>query len=163
MKLNAGNGKPKSGRGGKTRDVAQINNPGPPAPAGNTCPNCHRVSGSQIGLTSHLRTQTCPWMTIILDYEGLPMNDDRKLTHTDRLPDQSSCNPTSNKATTIKILTRRAQLLSDSPGSLPEEARLLKRVFQKNNYTCSYMTSNETYIPQNNRHIARPITETFMF
>ena len=33
----------------------------------------------------------------------------RKPTNTDRLLDQSSYNPTSNKATTIKTLTRRAQ------------------------------------------------------
>ena len=32
----------------------------------------------------------------------------RKPTHTDRLLDQSSYNPTSHKATTIKTLTRRA-------------------------------------------------------
>ena len=36
----------------------------------------------------------------------------RKPTHTDRLLDQSSYNPTSHKATTIRTLTRRAQLLS---------------------------------------------------
>ena len=34
----------------------------------------------------------------------------RKPTHTDRLLDQSSYNPTSQKATTIRSLTRRAQL-----------------------------------------------------
>ena len=34
----------------------------------------------------------------------------RKPTHTDRLLDESSYNPTSHKATTIKTLTRRAQL-----------------------------------------------------
>ena len=34
----------------------------------------------------------------------------RKPTHTDRLLDQSSYNPTSHKATTIRSLTRRAQL-----------------------------------------------------
>ncbi|CAH3145847.1 unnamed protein product, partial [Porites lobata] len=34
----------------------------------------------------------------------------RKPTHTDRLLDQSSYNPTSHKATTIRTLTRRAQL-----------------------------------------------------
>ena len=35
----------------------------------------------------------------------------RKPTHTDRLLDQSSYNPTSHKATTIQTLTRRAQLV----------------------------------------------------
>ena len=38
----------------------------------------------------------------------------RKPTHTDRLLDQSSYNPTSHKATTIQTLTRRAQLVCDS-------------------------------------------------
>ena len=42
----------------------------------------------------------------------------RKPTHTDRLLDQSSYNPTSHKATTIRTLTRRAQLVCDSPDCL---------------------------------------------
>ena len=42
----------------------------------------------------------------------------RKPTHTDRLLDQSSYNPTSHKATTIRTLTKRAQLVCDSPDSL---------------------------------------------
>ena len=44
----------------------------------------------------------------------------RKPTHTDRLPDQSAYNPTSQKAicTTKRTLTRRAQLVCDSPNSL---------------------------------------------
>jgi len=40
-----------------------------------------------------------------------------KPTHTDRLLDRSSYNPTSHKATTITTLKRRAQLVCDSPGS----------------------------------------------
>ena len=42
----------------------------------------------------------------------------RKPAHTDRLLDQSSYNPTSHKATTIRTLTRRAQLVCDSPDCL---------------------------------------------
>ena len=42
----------------------------------------------------------------------------RKPTHTDRLLDESSYNPTSHEATTIKTLTRRAQLVRDTPDSL---------------------------------------------
>ena len=38
----------------------------------------------------------------------------RKPAHTERLLDQSSYNPTSHKATTIRTLTRRAQLVCDS-------------------------------------------------
>ena len=45
----------------------------------------------------------------------------RKPTHTDRLLDQSSYNPTSHKATTIRTLSRRAQLVCDSPDSLTDE------------------------------------------
>ena len=45
----------------------------------------------------------------------------RKPTHTHRLLDQSSYNPTSHKATTIRTLTRRAQLVCDSPDSLQDE------------------------------------------
>ena len=45
----------------------------------------------------------------------------RKPTHTDRLLDQYSYNPTSHKATTIRTLTRRAQLVCDSPDSLQDE------------------------------------------
>ena len=39
----------------------------------------------------------------------------RKPTHTDRLLDESSYNPTSHKVTTIKNLTRQAQLVCDTP------------------------------------------------
>ncbi|CAH3016315.1 unnamed protein product [Porites evermanni] len=45
----------------------------------------------------------------------------RKPTHTDRLLEQSSYNPTSHKATSIRTLTRRAQLVCDSPDSLQDE------------------------------------------
>ena len=42
----------------------------------------------------------------------------RKPTHTDRLLDESSYNPTSHEATTIWTLTRRAQPVCDTPDSL---------------------------------------------
>ena len=57
----------------------------------------------------------------------------RKPTHTDRLLDQSSYNPTSHKATTIRTLTRRAQLVCDSPDSLQDETDFLNNVFSENN------------------------------
>ena len=57
----------------------------------------------------------------------------RKPTHTDRLLDESSYNPTSNKATTIRTLTRRAQLVCDTPDSLRDENKYLERVLMKNN------------------------------
>ena len=66
----------------------------------------------------------------------------RKLTHTDRLLDQSSYNPTSHKATTIKTLTRRAQLICDSPDALRQENDYLQRVFHKNNYNSDFIKLN---------------------
>jgi len=70
----------------------------------------------------------------------------RKPTHTDRLFDQSSYNPTSHKATTIKTLTRRAQLVCDTPNSLRDENKYLERVFQKNNYNADFIKRN-IYLP----------------
>ena len=55
----------------------------------------------------------------------------RKPTHTDRLLDQSSYNPTSHKATTIQTLTRRAQLVCDSPDRLADQIQLLRQRFQQ--------------------------------
>ena len=53
----------------------------------------------------------------------------RKPTHTDRLLDQSPNNSTSHKAMTIRTLTRRAQLVSDSTDSLTDENNYLNKVF----------------------------------
>ena len=66
----------------------------------------------------------------------------RKPTHTDRLLDQSSYNPTSHKATTIRTLTRRAQLVCDSPDSLQDETDYLNNVFSKNNYNTDFVRRN---------------------
>ena len=56
-------------------------------------------------------------------------------THTNRLLDQSSYNPISHKATTTRILTRRAQLVCDSPESLQDETDYLNTVLVKTNTT----------------------------
>ena len=53
----------------------------------------------------------------------------RKPTHTDRLLDESSYISTLHKATTIKTLTRRAQLVCNTPDSLSDENKYLRRVF----------------------------------
>ena len=53
----------------------------------------------------------------------------RKPTRTDGLLDESFHNPTSHKATTIKTLTRRAQLVCNTPDSLRDENRYLEGVF----------------------------------
>ena len=71
----------------------------------------------------------------------------RKLTHTDRLLDQSSHNPTSHKATTIRTLTRRAQLVCDSPDSLQDETDYLNNVFSKNNYNTNFVRRTPTLRP----------------
>ena len=65
----------------------------------------------------------------------------RKPTHTDQLLDQSSYNPTSHKATTIRTLTRRAQLVCDSPDNLQDETDYLN-VFSKNNYNTDFVRQN---------------------
>ena len=66
----------------------------------------------------------------------------RKPTHTDRLLDQSSHNPTSHKATTIRTLTRRAQLVCDSPDSLQDKTHYLNNVFSKYNYNANFVRRN---------------------
>ena len=63
---------------------------------------------------------------------------------------ESSYNPTSHKTTTIRTLTRRAQLVCNTTDSLSDEKKYLNRVFSKNNY-------NEDFI-QRNTH--RPTTTT---
>ena len=62
----------------------------------------------------------------------------RTPTHTDRLLDQSSYNPTSHKATTLRTLTRRAKLVCDSPDSLQDEPDYLKYntdLFRRNTHS----------------------------
>ena len=48
----------------------------------------------------------------------------RKLTHTNRLLDKSSYDPISHKATTIRTLTRRAQLVCNTTDSLFDKNKL---------------------------------------
>ena len=74
----------------------------------------------------------------------------RKPTHTDRLLDKSSHNPTSHKATTISTLTRRAQLVCNTTDSLSDKNKYLDRVFSKKNY-------NEDFIRRNTH---KPTTTT---
>ena len=86
----------------------------------------------------------------------------RKPTHTDRLLDQSSYNPTSRKATvtTIQTLTRRAQLVCDSADGLADENNYLDNVFNKNNYNKDFVRRN-TYKntePNVTNNDATPVT-----
>ena len=72
----------------------------------------------------------------------------RMIRHTDRLLDESSYNPTSHKVTTVRTLTRRAQLVCDTPDSLRDENKYLERVFMKNNYNADFIRRN-IYRPTN--------------
>ena len=62
----------------------------------------------------------------------------RKPTHTDRLLDQTPYNPTSHKVTTVRTLTRGAQIVYDSHDSLTDETKHLNTVFIKNNYSTDF-------------------------
>ena len=69
-----------------------------------------------------------------------------KPTDTDSLLDESSNNPTSHKATTIRIVRRRVQLVCNTTDSLSDENKYLDRVFSKNNYNEDFIKRN-TYRP----------------
>ena len=84
----------------------------------------------------------------------------RKPTHTDRLLEQSSYNPTSHKATTIQTLTRQAQLVCDSADRLADENNYSDNVFNKNNYNKDFVRRN-TYKntePNVTNNDATPVT-----
>ena len=68
----------------------------------------------------------------------------RKPTHTDRLLDQTSYNPTSDKATTVRILTRRAQIVCDSHDSLTDETLFLLRTTTAQTSSNAILTSDRT-------------------
>ena len=55
---------------------------------------------------------------------------------------RTSYNLTSHKATTIKTLTRQAQLVCKTPDSLSDENKYLDRVFDKNNYNTDFIRRN---------------------
>ena len=55
----------------------------------------------------------------------------RKPIYTDRLMDESSYNPTSHRATAIRTLTRRSQLVCNTTDSLSDEKNYFHRVFQR--------------------------------
>ena len=62
-----------------------------------------------------------PFLDCLVTCDNKRMTFYRKPRHTDRLLDQSLHNLTSLKAKTIRILTRRAQLVCDLPDSLQDE------------------------------------------
>ena len=83
----------------------------------------------------------------------------RKPTHTDRLLDQKSYNPTSHKATTVRTLTRRAQIVCDSHDCLTDEAKHLNIVFIKN-YSTDFIKRNAYVRPNNSSNNSYTTTAT---
>ena len=65
----------------------------------------------------------------------------------------------SHKDTTIKTLTRRAQLICDSPNALRNESDYLQRVFHKNNYKPDFVKLN-TYKNNELNETNNPTTVT---
>ena len=84
----------------------------------------------------------------------------RKPTHTDRLLDQTSYNPTSHKATTVLTLTRRAQIVCDSDDSLTDEIKHLNTVFIKNNYNTDFIERNTYNRPNDSSNNSYTTTAT---
>ena len=84
----------------------------------------------------------------------------RKPTHTDRLLDQTSYNPTSHKATTVRTLTRRAQIVCDSDDSLTDEIKHLNTVFIKNNYNTDFIERNTYNRPNDSSNNSYTTTAT---
>ena len=76
----------------------------------------------------------------------------RKPTHTDRLLDQMSYNPTLHKATMVRTLTRRAQIVCDSHDSLPDITKHLNTVFIKNNYSTDLIELMSVSTSSNNSY-----------
>ena len=73
----------------------------------------------------------------------LVTHDNDKLRTTGRWkPTKPTDNPTSHKATTIQTLTKRAQLLCDSPDNLIDRTSHPDCVFQRNNYDRDFIKRN---------------------
>ena len=82
-----------------------------------------------------------------------------KPTHTDRLLDQSSYNPTSHRAITVSTLTRRAQIIFDSTDSLRDENKHLRQIFHKNDYSDEFIDTNKYKHDKQNDVCANTETE----
>ena len=99
---------------------------------------------SSVSTVRRIRQGKLPFLDCLVsrDNNELRTTVYRKPTHTDRLLDESSYNPTSHKATTIETLTRPAQLVCDTPNSIRDENSYLERVFHKNNYNADFIRRN---------------------
>jgi len=107
--------------------------------------NCARETDTDIQFTKEIEENgKIPFLDCLVtrDNNELGTAIYRKPTHTDRLLDQSSYNPTSHKAMTIRTLTRRAQQVCDSPDSLTDEIKYLDNVFNKTNYNRDFIRHN---------------------
>ena len=109
-------------------------------------------SGGSDDLDGLLCVQRWPKFNPGRNYDDISLRTTvyRKPTHIDKLLDESSYNPTSQKATTIRILTWWAELVCNTTDSLSDENKYLDRVFWKNNYIEDFIR----------RNIHRPITTT---
>ena len=87
-------------------------------------------------------------------------NDYLQKTDTyDRLLDQSLYNATSHKATTIRTLTRCAQLVCHSPDSLQDETDYLNNVFSEKNYNTDFVRRNtNSNTDSNTQNNSGPVT-----
>ena len=82
----------------------------------------------------------------------------RKPSHINRLLDQSSYNPTSHRATTVRTLTRHAQIICESADSLRDENEHLRQIFHKNDYSDKFIDTNK--YKQNKQYDKCANTET---
>ena len=99
---------------------------------------------TNIQFTKEIENGKIPFLDCLVTRENNTLRTTvyRKPTHTDRLLDQTSCNPTSHKATTVRTLTRRAQIVCDSDDSLTDEIKHLNTVFIMNNYNTDFIERN---------------------
>ena len=79
------------------------------------------------------------------------------------LLDQTSYNPTSHKATTVRTLTRRAQIVCDSDDSLTDEIKHLNTVFIKNNYNTDFIERNTYNRPNDSSNNSYTTTATIPY
>ena len=86
----------------------------------------------------------------------------RRPTHTARPLDQTTRNPTSPKATTVRILTRRAQFFCDSEDSLTGEIKHLNTLFTKNNYNKDFIERNTYITPNDSSEIHSPLQPLYL-
>ena len=86
-----------------------------------------------------------------------------KPTHTDRLLDQMSYNPTSHKVITVRTLRRRAQIVCNSHESLTDETKHLNTVFIKNNYSTDFIKCNTCVRPNDSSNNSYTTTVTIPY